>query len=107
MMIPKLSSEEKQKVLRAYPDRIICMVYPKSDKDPIIDKHKYIVPQDIIFSNFIAIIRKRIKLTSSEALFFLSNDQMVPMNINMYEANQKFSHDDILYITYTKENVFG
>ena len=106
-MIPKLSLEEKQKVLRAYPDRIICMVYPKSDKDPNIDKHKYIVPQDIMFSNFVAIIRKRIKLTSSEALFFLSNNQMIPMNINMYEANQKFSEEDILYITYTKENTFG
>lgn len=105
---PKLSIEEKQKVFRAYPDRVICMVYPKTEKDPVIDKHKYIVPQDINFSNFIAIIRKRIEMTSSEALFFFSNsNQMIPMNINMYEASQKFSEEGVLYVTYTKENVFG
>lgn len=102
-----ITPSEKEKVLKSYPDRIICLVRPKSEKDPCIDKHKYIVPKDITFSNFVSIIRKRINLSAAESIFFFAQNRMIPMNMCMNEVKQNYSEDDVLYISYTKENTFG
>ena len=69
------SSKRKQeslKIREKYPDRvpIICEKDPKS-KMKDIDKTKYLVPNDLTVSQFSFIIRKRLELDKSSALFLL------------------------------------
>jgi GABA(A) receptor-associated protein len=65
---------EAIKILEKYPNRvpIICEKDPKSNmKD--IDKTKYLVPIDLTVSQFSFIVRKRLMLEKSSALFLLVN----------------------------------
>lgn len=64
--------QESQKISEKYPDRvpIICEKDPKS-KIKDIDKTKYLVPNDLTVSQFSFIIRKRLDLDKSSALFLL------------------------------------
>ena len=64
--------QESQKIREKYPDRVpvICEKDPKS-KMKSIDKTKYLVPNDLTVSQFSYIIRKRLELDKSSALFLL------------------------------------
>lgn len=64
--------EESKKIREKYPDRVpvICEKDPKS-KMKNIDKTKYLVPNDLTVSQFSYIIRKRLELDKSSALFLL------------------------------------
>jgi GABA(A) receptor-associated protein len=68
--------EESTRILNKYPDRIpiICekmeKMYDSKNKDlPTIDKSKYLVPKDLTLSQFLYVIRKRMKLSSEKAIF--------------------------------------
>lgn len=65
---------EAVKILQKYPDRvaIICEKDPNCKMDDI-DKSKYLVPKELTFSQFTFIVRKRLKLDKSSALFLLVN----------------------------------
>ena len=101
--------KESQKILLKYPTRIPIIV--EKSKGCIlndIDKKKYLVPKDMLMSQFIFVIRKRIQLDPSESLFFMINNQLSRSNVllgDVYEDNQH--EDGFLYITYTSENTFG
>jgi GABA(A) receptor-associated protein len=60
--------EESTRVLCKYPDRIpiICEKSEgKANDIPSIDKRKYLVPVDLTVSQFLYIIRSRIKIPTS------------------------------------------
>jgi GABA(A) receptor-associated protein len=46
-----------------------------NSKLPVLDKIKYLVPNDLTAYQFNYIIRKRIKLSERDALFFFANDK--------------------------------
>ena len=100
---------ECERILRKYPDRIPIIVSKcKNCKLSDIDKEKYLVPKDMNLGQFIYVIRKRIRLESSQALFIMINNSLQPSNKliqEMYE-NLKAS-DGFLYIQYSSENTFG
>ena len=98
-------------ILQKYPDRI-PVICEKSNRAPIdcpdIDNKKYLVPNDLTISQFIYVIRKRLKLNAEKALFLFING-FVPSGSNLM-CNLYDSHkdtDNYLYITYTFENTFG
>ena len=110
----KENSEEKRisesdRILKKYPNRIPVIV----EKDPRsklndIDKNKFLVPNDMNFSQFIYVIRKRIKLLPEEALFLFVNGQIATNGSSMNEIYQTHKDKDgFIYITYTSENTFG
>jgi GABA(A) receptor-associated protein len=100
---------ETNRIMNKYPDRIPVICEKSFGKNnPNIDKNKYLVSSDLTISNFIFAIRKRIKLEPHDALFLMINDIIPPTTANFKELY--YRHKDIdgyLYITYTKENVFG
>jgi GABA(A) receptor-associated protein len=103
---------EATKIIKRYPDRIpvICEKNRHDVSCPEIDKHKYLVPHDITVGQFIYVIRKRIRLPASSALFlFVGNDNtLLSPNTLISQAYHNFRNiDGFLYITYSKENVFG
>lgn len=100
---------ESNKVLTKYPDRcpIIC---DKLDNinTPTIDKHKFLVPNDLTLGQFIYIIRKRLKINFSQALFIFINGQIFSPSImisHLYHYEK--DTDGFLYVFYSFENTFG
>ena len=100
---------DSTKIIGKYPDKIPVIVekYAKSSIKNI-DKNKYLVSGDMTMSQFIYIIRKRIKLKSSEALFFFVNNILCNNSQSMIEIYNLYKDKDgFLYIEYSSENTFG
>lgn len=101
--------QESTKVMVKYPHKVPIIVSKNTDSSlQNIDKNKYLVSDDLVLSQFIYTIRKRIKLESSEALFFFigntipNNSKTIGELYNLYKDKDRF-----LYITYNSENTFG
>ena len=101
--------EESYKIKNKYPDRVpvICEKNPGSGLD-MLDKRKYLVPNDLTATQFLFIIRKRLKLASEKGIFLFVNNMIAPSTHTMIELyNQYKDEDGFLYMNYTEENVFG
>jgi GABA(A) receptor-associated protein len=102
---------ETQRIMEKYPDRIpvICERAKTASKDcPDIDKHKYLVPDDLTIGQFVYVIRKRLKLPPEKAIFLFINGFIPPSSFlitNIYNSYR--DNDGYLYINYTFENTFG
>ena len=103
---------ECNRILEKYPDRIPVIVErsERSEKDiPDIDKSKYLVPTDLTIGQFLYVIRKRIKLDSTKALFLFTEKGTIPPAsstittvYNSYKGKDKF-----LTLYYCGESTFG
>ena len=100
---------ESTRILEKYPDRIPIIVNKKSGCDiPDIEKKKYLVPRDMTLTQFIYVIRKRLVLEPSKALFFTINNRMEVGNKKISDIYVEHKNEDgFLYITYSSENTFG
>lgn len=99
---------ESNKVIIKYPERIPVIVEPLTNDIIDIDKKKFIVSKEMTFGQLIYIIRKRIDVDSSVALFFSVNGTLCTTSsdiASIYE--EKKNEDNFLYIKYTTENTFG
>ena len=100
---------ESQKIRTKYPDRIPIIVERDLKSDIVdIDKKKYLVPSDLTMGQFQYVIRKRIKLDSTKALFVFINNTLPPTSSLVGQIyNEKADEDGFLYINYSSENTFG
>jgi GABA(A) receptor-associated protein len=102
------------KMTSLYPDRIpvIVEMSPSSASyntyTTASHKIKYLVPYDITMGQFIKILRDKLKLESSVALFFFINNKVFPITSligNIYKENA--DEDGFLYIEFCEESTFG
>lgn len=102
-------SAEAKRILDKYPDRIPVIVELAKNTDlPPLDKNKYLVPYDLSVSQFIYVIRKRIKLPSEKALYiFVKNTLPVSSKLmsELYKENK--SKCGFLYMDVSSESTFG
>lgn len=100
---------ESSKIKEKYPDKIPVIVEKQNkSKLPDIDKNKYLVPKELTMGQFIYIIRKRIKLDPTEALFVFTNNVLCNNSVLISEIYNTYKDKDgFLYIVYTSENTFG
>ena len=102
-------SYEATRIKKKYPDRIPVIVEKAQQSNmPYIDKHKYLVPKDLTVSQFIYVIRKRVKIKAEEAIFLFINNSLPASSELMstvYENNK--DEDQFLYATFSGENTFG
>lgn len=100
---------ESAKIRKKYPDRIPIIVLPGNKRVPVIDKSKYLVPNDITVGQFLYIIRKRIKLNNEKALFLFVNKNILPStNSLISDIDKNYQNEDgFIYFTYIDENTFG
>lgn len=99
---------ESKKILDKYPDKIPLIVEKSIGCEYEIDKNKYLVPKDIKMQQLIFIIRKRIKIKDSEAIFIYINDKLPPSSSYISDIyNSERDEDGFLYINYSTENTFG
>ena len=105
---------ESNKIREKYKDRIpVICERRKNDIIKEIDKSKFLVPMDLTFTQFSAIIRKKIDLDKAKALNLLvmgkdkkqyseTGDKLMS---EIYEKHK--DTDGFLYITYTGEITWG
>lgn len=103
--------EESIKIKTKHPDRIpiICeKLDRKNDDIPSIDKIKYLVPVDLTLGQFSYVIRNRIKLPPSKALFLFVGGTIPTTSVLISDLYQLKKDDDgFLYIQYSGESTFG
>ena len=100
---------ESNRIIDKYPDRIpVIVVKDKKSTLNEVDKHKYLVPNDLTMGQFMFVLRKRIKLNKADAIYLFCGNILIPSTQLLSQAyhNNKDS-DGFLYITYSSENVFG
>lgn len=100
---------EAERILIKYPDRIPVIVEKVTGSNiEDIDRKKYLVPGDITVGQFIYVIRKRIKLSSEQAIFIFLGDNMPSTSALMSSIYTKHKDEDkFLYLHYAAENTFG
>jgi GABA(A) receptor-associated protein len=102
--------EEAKRIRAKYPDRIPVIIdrHPNNTSVPTIDKQKYLLPEDMVFSQFMHIIRKRIKLTSQQAIFIFINDKIPTGSTKVSDLYKEYKDEDgFLYAFYAGENAYG
>ena len=104
--------QSSDKIKRQFPDKIpvICEKDPHSKTLNDIDKTKYLVPSVITVAQFTFMIRKRLQLNESEALFLIAKEKYtISGETNMNDVYQKYSdkEDGYLYITYSSKEIWG
>ena len=101
----------KNHVLERYPGRIPIVMHrhPSCKPGVVLDKSRFIVPNDLTFGQFAFILRKRLTLCPGEALFFFSDKQaLLSQNETVGLLHSKHQDEDkFLNVTYTTENCFG
>lgn len=108
----RLQKSNKMKSL--YPDRIPVIIemsasslnYTKYMKS--CHKIKYLVPHNITMGQFIQILREKIKIDPSTALFFFINNKIFPITSLIGDIYKDNADDDgFLYIEFCEESTFG
>jgi len=101
--------DETARIRAKYPERVPIIVKKAAGstlKD--IDKSKYLAPVDMTLSQFIIIIRKRVKIESDKAIFVFIDNVLPPLSASMiYLYENMKSQDGFLYIYYNGESTFG
>ncbi len=103
-------AEESKRILNKFDDRIPIIVQKAANCKNIakIDKRKYLVPKTLTLGQLIYVIRKRIKLDASQALFIFINNNLLPTSTLIYEIYKKNKDNDgFLYVYYSSEETFG
>lgn len=104
-------TEEAEKVRARYPDRVpvVACPDPTSRGLPPIDRQKFLVPTSLTVGEMSFVIRKRMRLDPSQALFVFCEDGTLPRTSTTVSDiyNTKKSHDSFLYLVYATENTFG
>lgn len=100
--------KESMKVMTKYPDRIAVICHSLRPQDPPVDKSKYLVPADLMFGQLVYVIRKRMKLPPSQALFFFVDGKVPAAQQSLQDIYSRYRDaDGFLYVTYSAENTFG
>lgn len=94
-------------------DKIILSHYNKlaiilDSKNIKLEKHKYIVPNNITIAQFLFTLRNRISLNSSESIFLFHKTHLIDPGQDVKIVHEKYKDEDgFLYLLVEKENVFG
>ena len=100
---------DSNRLRKKYKDRCCIIVGKNNNSDiPDIERHKFLVPNNLTVGQFIYIIRSRIECKSNQALFLFINGKIPPTSQSIslvYDSNKE--EDNFLYVTYSGENTFG
>lgn len=89
----------------------VCCIIDKLENCKNINelkKNKFIIPKDLLISQLIYIIKKRIVIDSRMSVFIYINNIIPMSNLKIGEVYKNYKDDDgFLYIKYAIENTFG
>ncbi|KAL5274467.1 MAP1LC3A family protein [Megaselia abdita] len=106
-----IKSDEACAIRVLYPTKVPVIVerYNNESDLPTLNKKKFLVPQEITMSQFLTIIKKRLEIGPTKALFLLINSRtLAPLSKTLAEIyGEHRNTDGFLYITYSSQEVFG
>lgn len=105
-------SAEAARIKEKYIDRVPIVVERGAKNTgslESLDKKKYLCPADLSLGQFLYVIRKRLHLPSTEAIFLFTEDGTIPSTSALVRDVylQHKDQDGFMYLTYQGENVFG
>ena len=105
-------ASESARIRKKYCDRVPVVVerHKSASKDtPMIDKQKFLVPKELTMGQFIFIVRKRLKISPTKAIFVMTESGvMVPTATLMSTVDEQHANvDGFCYLIYSSENTFG
>ncbi len=110
---PDISEREKEarKIKEKNPGKfpVVCEKDPRSKVLEEMEKSRYMLPGDLMLSQFSYLIRNKITLETSRSLFLLISGKFSPTgNSLISEIYDKYRDvDGFLYITYAESETFG
>ena len=106
---PEQYKVQADAILQKYPDRIPVIVEKAKNSDIVeMDKKKFLVPKDLTVGQFVYVIRKRIRLSSEQAIFIFINGTLPATSSLMSKVYE--DHKDqsgFLMVVYSGESTFG
>ena len=101
--------KESTRIKEKYPNKLPVIVEQhKSSTIKKIEKSKFLVPEELTVAQLLVIIRKRLELDSTQAIYIFSKNTLPPTTqtiSSLYSENK--DEDGFLYLKYCNENVFG
>ncbi|XP_014379948.1 microtubule-associated proteins 1A/1B light chain 3C-like, partial [Alligator sinensis] len=110
---PAASRQREVAAVRAkFPNKlpVILERYPREKALPVLDRTKFLVPQELTMGQFVAIIRNRMALSAAQSFYFLveGNRSLISASLTMAEVYARSRDPDgFLYMTYASQEVFG
>lgn len=102
---------EVENIRRKFPTKVPVVVerYSREANLPIMDKTKFLVPQELTIMNFAIIIKNRLGIPSNRAFYFVVNNQsMASTSKTVAEIYREHKEEDgFLYMTYASQEMFG
>lgn len=102
--------KEAGRILKKFPDRVpvICERDKNKLDVPELEKKKFLLPKDLKMIEFIFILRNKMKINNSIALFFTIDGHVPNSTQTMHNLYEEYKdRDGFLYVVYTSENTFG
>ncbi|CAB1337532.1 unnamed protein product [Coregonus sp. 'balchen'] len=94
-----------------FPNKLPVIVerYLREKTLPLLNKTKFLVPFELTLGQFLCLLRSKIDLESTQALYLLVSERsMSCMSSSMGEVYSQYSDPDgFLYITYASQDMFG
>ena len=100
--------KESSRMRVKYPDRVPIILERSNNSVPDVDKHKYLIPIEMMGSEFLYVIQQRLKLTAEQTIFIFSQNNLIHLGDAFSTIYKYFKDEDgFLYLSYSLENTFG